>query len=113
MMKRNAAFSYLPTEIRLDETNQKLTMKHHVINGEVYTRREIHRFRMGDVEDPELYAAQPLWEWQQTEQGKWVMKHCKDPTFHTYLDAVTYGYNVVITAHMTDRRYTEFALKFL
>jgi hypothetical protein len=25
---------------------------------------------MGDVEDPELYAAQPLYEWQQTEQGQ-------------------------------------------
>lgn len=92
---------------------EKLTQKHHLIDGEVYTRRNIHRFLMGDVEDPELYAAQPIWEWQQTDMGQWVMKHCKDPTFHTYADPVTYGYKILITAYMTDKRYTEFALKFL
>jgi hypothetical protein len=113
MMKENAVYSYLPTEIRLAEKSQRLDQKHHVIDGEVYTRREIHRFHMGDVEDPELYAAGPLWDWQQTPMGQWVMKHCKDPTFQGYVDVVTYGYNIVIVAHMTDKRYTEFALKFL
>jgi len=38
-----------------------------------------HTFRMGDVEDPELYAAPPILEWQKTEQGCWVMAHCPDP----------------------------------
>ena len=23
----------------------------------------VHKFSVGDVEDPDLYAAQPLWEW--------------------------------------------------
>jgi len=92
---------------------EKLTEKCHIIDGELYTRRDIYRFRMGDVEDPVLYAAQPLWEWQQTAMGQWVMKHCKDPTFHTCADPVTFGYMILITAHMTDKRYTEFALKFL
>ena len=92
---------------------EQLTQKHHVIDGEVYTRRDIHRLRMGDVEDPELYAAFPISEWQQTVMGQWVMKHCKDPTFHTRVDPVAYGYMILITAYMTDRRYTEFALRFL
>lgn len=113
MMREKRAFSSLPMEIRLAENSPKLTQKYHLIDGEVYTRRDIHRFRMGDVEDPALYAAQPLWEWQQTDMGKWVMKHCKDPTFHTYPDPVNFGYTILITAHMTDKRYTEFALKFL
>ena len=113
MMRRNAAFSSLPPEIRLDSDNPKLDQKHHLIEGEVYTRREIHTFKMGDVEDPELYAAQPIWEWQKTPMGQWVMKHCKDPTFHTYPDPITYGYTILITAYMTDKRYTEFVLKFL
>ena len=38
----------------------------------------VHRFRMGDVEDPDLYAAQPLWEWQSSEMGKWVMERAVD-----------------------------------
>ena len=29
-----------------------------------------HQFNLGDVEDPDIYAAQPIWEWQQTEKGK-------------------------------------------
>ena len=34
-------------------------------------RTLLHEFRLGDVEDPEIYAAQPIWEWQQTEAGAW------------------------------------------
>lgn len=29
-----------------------------------------HRFNLSDVEDPEIYAAQPIWEWEQTEIGR-------------------------------------------
>ena len=42
----------------------------------------VHTFNMGDVEDPEIYAAGPLFEWQNTENGKWVMENAVDkPTF--------------------------------
>lgn len=113
MMKEKRAFFSLPMEIRLAENSPKLSQKHHMIDGEVYTRHKIHQFKMGDVEDPELYAAQPIWEWQNTPMGQWVMTHCKDPTFHTYQDPANFGYDIVITAYMTGKRYTEFALKFL
>jgi hypothetical protein len=33
----------------------------------------VHEFTMGDVEDPDLYAAQPLIEWEKSESGQWVM----------------------------------------
>ena len=47
----------------------------------------VHRFRMGDVEDPDLYAAQPLWEWQESEMGAWVMKHAvQTPEWHRQMD---------------------------
>ena len=85
--------------------------KYHVHNDEVHERRVVHKFMMGDVEDPELYAAQPIWEWQQTDQGKWVMQHGLDPTFHFHLEPVTYGYQVVITAHITPKRWTEYVLR--
>lgn len=67
---------------------------------------------MADVEDPELYAAQPIWEWQQTEHGKWVMQHGIDPTFHTHPDHMNYGYWIQITAHIEPKRWTEYCLKF-
>ena len=32
----------------------------------------VHRFDLSDVEDPDLYAAQPLWEWRRLEYGKYT-----------------------------------------
>ena len=37
----------------------------------------VHTFNMGDVEDPEIYVAGPLFDWQQTEKGKWIMEKTK------------------------------------
>jgi hypothetical protein len=34
-----------------------------------YKTMIFHEFTLGDVEDPEIYAAQPLCEWQTTEMG--------------------------------------------
>lgn len=90
----------------------KDTQKYQVYDNEVYERRTIHKFRMGDCEDPELYVAQPIYEWQQTEHGKWVMKHGKDAQYHMHMDPMNYGYQVVITAHITPKRWTEYCLRF-
>lgn len=84
-----------------------------VVNDEVYERRRIHQLRISDVEDPELYAAHPIWEWQQTEKGVWVMAHTYEPTFHIIADPITYGYLISITAHVTPKRWTEYCLRFI
>lgn len=111
------AYSYNPEKARSYVSEQagmttKATQKYQVYGNEVYERRTIHKFRMGDCEDPELYVAQPIYEWQQTEHGKWVMKHGKDTQYHMHVDPITYGYQVVITAHITPKRWTEYCLRF-
>ena len=35
----------------------------------------VYRFKMGDVEDAQIYAAGPLMDWQRSESGRWVMEH--------------------------------------
>ena len=35
----------------------------------------VHTIRMGEVEDPDLMVAQPIWEWQESEAGKWIMEN--------------------------------------
>ena len=85
--------------------------KYQVHKNEVYERRLVHSFSMSDVEDPELYAALPIGEWQATEKGKWVMKHCYDPAFHIHTDYQQYGYRVNIIAGITPKRWTEFVLR--
>lgn len=71
-----------------------------------------HSIRMGDVEDPELYAAQPIWEWQQTDQGKWVMKNCSDPKFNVNSDPATFGFRIDLYGEIEDIKATEFYLKW-
>ena len=90
---------------------QKQLQKYQVYDDNVYERHIVHRFTMGDVDDVEIYIASPIYEWQQTEHGKWVMKHSKDPQYHVNADPITYGYQVVITAHITPKRWTEYVLR--
>jgi hypothetical protein len=71
-----------------------------------------HEFTLGDVEDPEVYAASPLYEWQQTEMGKWVMEHCADPTYKVMVDQNTFGYKVTIYGNLSAENAIYFTLKY-
>jgi len=61
----------------LGTTPTKATYKYMQISDRVEEVRTIvvHEFLMGDVEDPDLYAADPLIKWEQSEIGQWVMKN--------------------------------------
>ena len=73
----------------------------------------LHSFTMGDVEDPYLYAAFPISEWQQTEHGQWIMSNVVgEPTFHITPDVNNFGYRVVITGNLTPEAATYFRLKY-
>lgn len=73
----------------------------------------VHEFQMGDVEDPDLHAAQPLYEWEHSERGQWVMKNsCDTPTWHRSADPITYGYRYRITAKLTGPALTEWLLRY-
>jgi len=73
----------------------------------------VHSFSVGDAEDPDIYAAQPLWDWQESEKGKWVMEHAiETPTWNRDLDFVTYGYRYAIVAELPGARATEYYLKW-
>ena len=73
----------------------------------------VHSFTMGDVEDPDLYAAQPIYEWQESEMGKWVMEHAVEtPFWHRHTDPSTYGYKYYIIARLREQDQTYWALKW-
>jgi hypothetical protein len=73
----------------------------------------VHEIKMGDCEDPDLFVAQPIWEWQQTEKGKYVMKNsCPEPSWHRHVDTYTYGYKYTIKAYLTPEQLTYYKLKF-
>lgn len=73
----------------------------------------VHSFTLSDVEDPELYAAGPIWDWQQSPPGIWVLEHCiKEPYFTTALDPYSYGYVIRIIADLENEDVTYYNLKW-
>ena len=72
----------------------------------------VHSFNMGDVEDPEIYAAVPLHDWQQTEQGKWVMEHAIKKPMLFIRTGDYYGYKIVIEAKFNQEDEVWYNLKF-
>jgi hypothetical protein len=73
----------------------------------------LHEFTMGDCEDPYLYAAFPISEWQATEHGKWVMANVTEPpVFHISADPTTFGQRVTITGRLNPEAETYFRLKY-
>jgi len=86
-------------------------MKCKIVNGEVREKYRLHEFTMGDVEDVEIYMAQPIYEWQQTPEGKWCMEKATELEYHTQMDHLTMGYRVVITGYLSGKNATFWALK--
>jgi hypothetical protein len=73
----------------------------------------VYKFTVGDVEDPDLYAADPLWKWQQSDQGKFVMEHAIEvPIWHRQLDQSSYGHQYVIVAELEMKKLSEYYLRW-
>jgi hypothetical protein len=99
----------------IGDTPNKKTHDFMIIEDKVHKIHDVvvHRFSMGDVEDPDLYASQPIIEWQQSEQGAWVMTHAvESPIWHRMVDHASFGYTYVIRARLKDTDYTFYQLKW-
>ena len=72
----------------------------------------VHEFTMGDVEDPEVYAAEPLHAWQTSDQGKWVIENAVEQPYWTQsVDPSYYGYRFHVRAKFEDEKITEWLLR--
>lgn len=68
---------------------------------------------MGDVEDPDLYAAEPLYKWENSEKGQWVLNNAVEmPIWRRLAGTVSYGYEYQIIAKFTPEKYTFYTLKY-
>jgi hypothetical protein len=86
-----------------------------LINGQAvkFNDVKVHEFNMGDVEDPDLYAAMPIMEWQESEAGQWVMEHAVEaPFWHRTIDPTSYGHKYYIIARLCEQDQTYWALKW-
>ena len=92
----------------------KDTYRYMQIGDRIEEVREVvvHEFTMGDVDDPDLYAAEPLWQWQQSEEGQWVMSHAVEtPSWYRIPDQLQYGYKFQVRAKLSGARLTEYMLR--
>jgi len=98
----------------LGERPVKDTYKYMIVEDRVEEVRElvVHEFTLGDVEDPDLYAADPIIKWQQSEMGMWIMANAfEPPSWHRVPDTLQYGYRYQIRAKLMGARLTEFLLR--
>jgi hypothetical protein len=73
----------------------------------------VHSIKMGDVEDPDLMVAQPIYEWQQSEAGKYVMQNSvPEPMWRRGVDMRSYGHQYMIFAYFTPEQITYYKLKY-
>ena len=90
-------------QIHMSDTGEEVVVFTHVV----------HYIKMGDVEDPDLFVAQPIYEWQQTEAGKWIMENSNPaPSWHRHNDLYDYGYVFQIRAYLTHKQLTYWKLKY-
>lgn len=68
---------------------------------------------MPDNDDPQLYAADYIYKWENTEAGKFVMRNSiSQPTFNTWMDVETIGYKIAISAELESKKLSEYILRF-
>ena len=73
----------------------------------------VHTFTVGDVEDPEIYAAEPIWNWQESEAGKWIIENAVDkPYYIQSADYNNWGHQYKIMARLSEQNQTFWRLKW-
>ena len=80
-----------------------------IVDGKPVRFRDVcvHEIRMGDVEDPDLWVADPIYDWQQTESGKFIMEHAVEKPYWTRsMDYNSYGHLYRIMARLSEQNET-------
>jgi hypothetical protein len=100
-----------------DPTNCQhwLPAEYKIIDGQPLRFRDVcvHEIRMGDVEDPDLFVADPIWKWEQTEEGRFIMEHAVDQPYWTRnVDPVNYGHVYRIVARLSEKNEMFWQLKW-
>jgi hypothetical protein len=99
----------------LGQSNGTKLNEYMIIEDKVHQIHKVivHRFQMGDVEDPDLYAAEPLYQWQSSEMGKWVMaRSVETPMWHRQTNPNQYHTEYAVQAWLKGADYSFWVLKW-
>ena len=68
---------------------------------------------LGDVEDPELYAAEPLLSFEKSDKGQWLKKHSyRDMEYSIIPDHEKMGFIVGVFAWLDEKEMLLYKLKW-
>lgn len=71
------------------------------------------KLNVGCVEDPDIFVAEPIINWQNSESGKFIMeKSIGKPSWHRSFAVESYGYEYSIRATLRAVDYTYWKLKY-
>ena len=103
------------TNFTQNEFAPRLAAETKILDGRPVRFRDVcvHTIKMGDVEDPDIYVAAPIWEWQQTDAGKFVMEHAVGkPYWIQQPDLSSYHLLYRIMARLSEQNETFWRLKW-
>ena len=86
-----------------------------IIDGKPVRFRDVcvREITIGDVEDPDIYVGQNIWEWQQTAAGEFVMENAVEKPYWTRsMDYASFGHKFRIMARLSEQNETFFRLKY-
>jgi hypothetical protein len=73
----------------------------------------VHTIEMGDVEDPEIYAAEPILTFEKTDKGRWLMTNSyKQLEFTIQPNSRSYGWKISIWSYLNEKDLTYYSLKW-
>lgn len=74
---------------------------------------EVHRFFIGDSDDPDIVAGFKLAEWEATDVAEWVRTHCIGELYWVSgMSSDSYGICYRVVARLTHQDQTFFKLKY-
>ena len=72
----------------------------------------VHEFYVYELFDPDVHAAEPLYEWEKSLEGQWVFKNSKKtPSWHRCPHGNSFGWKYIVKADLQDSALTEWILK--
>ena len=99
----------------MTQSKQKWQYNVRVIDGKHVVDSEIvvHRFIVEWSDDPIIMAGEPLYKWEQSDAGKWVMEHAVEkPRWERFQDWRGFSQQFAVIARLTDQDQTYFRLRF-
>lgn len=72
----------------------------------------VHEFTITEG-DHVIYAADPLYDWEHSDAGQWVMEHAvEQPVFQSQFEYTSFSYKYIVRAELYEEDITFYQLKW-